>query len=162
MTEYSVGGGRRLIFFCRQSAEEIGDLPVDGEDLLLKLSGRETEDPRMDGRELDEAVGGDHTGGHAALVAVHGSFQIGVGGFMGGGVDDTVTVSLLLVTIPLDAIVCIEDQRQVGLGVGHVVVEDVHQRLPGGVKILPGQIPQVLPGEDDIVAVHQQLFLAAG
>ena len=43
-----------------------------------------------------------------------------------------------------------------------VIAEDVHQDLPGGVHALLGDGFQLIPGEDDIVAVHQQIFFPAG
>ena len=30
--------------------------------------------------------------------------------------------------------------------------------LPGGVHVLPGQGVEVVPGEDDVIPVHQQIF----
>ena len=43
---------------------------------------------------------------------------------------------------------------------GLIVAEQIHEPSSGSVHVIPSQLPQLLPGKDDIVTVHQQIFLS--
>ena len=53
----------------------------------------------------------------------------------------------------------VKDQDDMALLMGLIVTEIVHQRLSRPIHAVLGEFSQFLPGEDDIIPVHQQVFL---
>ena len=59
--------------------------------------------------------------------------------------------------IPFD-LVGVKYQNKMHLPVSLEITQDIHQLPPGAVQIGPCQFLQGIPGKDDIVAVHQEIF----
>ena len=53
----------------------------------------------------------------------------------------------------------IEHEDEDALFEALIVAENVHQPVTGGVEALLGKGVQLVPRKDDVVAVHQQIFL---
>ena len=95
-----------------------------------------------------------------AAQVVGGLFDIGVGGLGLLGVHHIDAVVLLHRAGVALHLVGVEDQNDLALAVALIVHQQVGQHGPGGRHVLPGHRLQLLPGEDDVVAVHQEVFRA--
>ena len=60
---------------------------------------------------------------------------------------------------PLD-LVGVKDQNQSPPKISLVITADIHELVPGTVNVHLSQAAQFLPGKNDIVAVHQKIFLS--
>ena len=54
----------------------------------------------------------------------------------------------------------VKNHHKTALAYGLIVAEQIHKPSSGSVHIVQGQLPQLLPGKDNIVAVHQKIFLS--
>ena len=59
--------------------------------------------------------------------------------------------------IPL-YLIGVKDQDQRTAPAALVIAADVHEPVPGAVDVHCRQLPQLLPGKNDIVTVHQKIF----
>ena len=133
-------------------------LLLRGLDLLPEGAGGHPQRPGPQNDELLCGVGGDHPGAVVLGDAVGGLLDVHVGGLRLLGVHHVqVVVAFHRAHAPLH-LVGVEHQNGHALAVGGVVAQDVHQLPPGGLQALGGQVPQVIPGEDHVVAVHQQVL----
>ena len=55
-------------------------------------------------------------------------------------------------------LVGVKYQNQLAPAVALVVAQQLDQPGTGAVQVLPGQLLQLLPGKNDVVPVHQQVF----
>ena len=76
------------------------------------------------------------------------------------GVHDVEVVVFLHLPLAALDLVGVENQYRHYLPVARVVAEDIHQPLARRVQVALGYLPQAVPGEDDVVAVHQQMLRA--
>ena len=74
------------------------------------------------------------------------------------GVDDVDVVILLDDAGAARHTVGIEHEDEHTLFEPLIVAQDVHQLLAGGIKALFGELVQLIPRKDDVVAIHQQVF----
>ena len=56
----------------------------------------------------------------------------------------------------------VEDGDDLALLIALIVAQQIAQALPGRVQALLGQGFQLVPGEDDVIAVHQQVLRTGG
>ena len=55
--------------------------------------------------------------------------------------------------------VCIEDHNDVDTGISGVIGQDLQKAVSGGFDICLCQLLQLLPGENNVIAIHQKEFL---
>ena len=89
---------------------------------------------------------------------VGGLLDVHVGGLGLFGVHHVEVVVLLHRAHPALDLVGVEDQDGHAPPVRREVAQDVHELVPGGLQVFRRQGLQVLPGEDHVVAVHQQVL----
>ena len=93
---------------------------------------------------------------------VGGFFNIGVRRLRFFGVDHIDVVVFAHFPHVAGHLVSVEYQNHLAVPVALVIAQQVHQQLTGGVQTLLGRFLQLVPGEDDVVAVHQQKLLSIG
>ena len=108
--------------------------------------------------DLLHAVGGSHadTAVLANLVGDVLDEHIGRFGFL--GVDDVDIVVLLDAAGAAGHAVGVEHEDDHALFEALIVAQDVRQLFAGGVEALLGEGVELVPREDDVVAVHQQVL----
>ena len=104
--------------------------------------------------------------GHPHLVplgdGVGGFFNIGVRRLRLFGIDHIDVVIFAHFPQVAGHLVGVENQNHLTAPVALIIAEQIHQQLAGGIQALLGQVFQLVPGENDIVAVHQQKLLPVG
>ena len=94
----------------------------------------------------------------AASYLVRGLFDVHVGRLRLAGVDDVDVVVLLHLALAALDLPGVEHQYQHAAAVAGEIAQAVHQPGARGVQVFGGQLLEPLPGEDDVVAVHQQVL----
>ena len=110
--------------------------------------------------ELFQVVGGGHP--HPVLLGdlVGGPLDIGIGRLRLLGIDHVdIFVPLHGAGVPLH-LVGVEHQDHHALFEPLIVAEDIHEHMPGGLQVPLRHLLELLPGEDHVVAVHQQVLRA--
>ena len=54
----------------------------------------------------------------------------------------------------------VKNNHKTALAYGLIVAEQIHKPASGSVHIVLCQLPQLLPGKNNIIAVHQKIFLS--
>ena len=112
--------------------------------------------------QLLRPVGGGHPDPVALPQLIGGPLDVGVRRLRLLGVDHMDAVVLLHGPLAPPDLIGVKDGDDLAFPVTLVVAKKVAQGLPGRVQALPGHGLQLVPGEDDVVPVHQQILRPRG
>ena len=108
------------------------------------------------------AVRGCHAHAVAACKLIGGLFNIHVGCFGLFGIHDADAAVLLHLAAPAAHFVGVEHQNDTALAEALIIAQDVCKGRAGGVDVFPGKLFQLVPCEDNIISVYQQIVLHRG
>ena len=108
---------------------------------------------------LLQPVGGGHPDPVAPADLVGGLFNVHICSFRLFCVNNVDIAPFFHTSWVVFHLVGVKDQDHAAALVALVIAQDVDEGLPGRVQIHLGQGVQLLPGENDVVAVHQQVLL---
>ena len=91
---------------------------------------------------------------------VGSAFDISVSRFGFFGVNYTDIVVIFHYTLLLFDLVCVKDEYQLTLLVSLIVAKPVHKHTSCKIKALVGSLFQLVPRENYVIAVNQQIFHA--
>ena len=91
---------------------------------------------------------------------VSSAFDISVSRFGFFGVNYTNIVVIFHYTLLLFDLVCVKDEYQLTLLVSLIVAKPVYKHTSCKVKALVGSLFQLVPRENYVIAVNQQIFHA--
>jgi len=155
---YVVSDGAFAARTVRQALQHGADLPLGGFDLGMERAGGDAQRPVAEDDDLLGAVGCRHA--HAAFAAqlVGRALDVGVGSLSLFRVDDLDAVHRLHTAgVALD-LIGVEHDDDAALAKALIVGENVDQRAARRGDILRGELLELVPREDDIVAVDEQIF----
>lgn len=89
---------------------------------------------------------------------VSSAFDISISRFGFFGVNYTDIVVIFHYTLLLFDLVCVKDEYQLTLLVSLIVAKPVHKHTSCKVKALIGSLFQLVPRENYVIAVNQQIF----
>ena len=125
-------------------------------DLKLQLPCRHAAGSLTDSDELLQPITGRHRDLKLLRQAVRSAFNVAVRGLRSLRIDYIDIVLLLHGTIVIFDLIRVKDDDQRALAVSLIIAQDLDQPLPGRIQIILGQIPQLLPVMDDVIAIHEQ------
>ena len=140
------------------AGDEGGDLPPGLLYLGPEGPGGQAQGPVAQDDPLLHAVGGGHPHPVVLPQVIGGLFNVGVGGlrlFRIHHIDAAPPLHRAHAALHL---IGVEDQNDLALAEGPVFDQKLGEDFTGGVHVLPGQGVEVVPGEDDVIPVHQQIF----
>ena len=138
----------------------LAQLPLREDDLLQEHLGGHAVGAGAEDDDLLDGVGGRD--GDLVLFGdegVGGLLDIEVGRLRLPGEDDVDVVPAQDLAGAAGHLVGVEDQDDLLRPVSGKVGQDVHQLVAGGLDVPQGQLPQVVPGKNDVVAVDQQVVV---
>lgn len=142
----------RLLLFCQY----FGYLPVGKLYFLFQRPGGHAQGSVPQNDKLLGAVRSCHAHAVAACKLIGGLFDIHIGCFGLFGIHDADAAVLLHLAAPAAHFVSVEHQNDTALAEALIIAQDVRKGRAGGVDVFSGKLFQLVPCEDDIIAVYQQ------
>ena len=125
----------------------------------VQLGCRNTLRAMAENNHLLHAVRCSHTNTVLARQVVGRLLNVHIRGFGLLGVDDMDTAALLDRAGAAFDLIGIKHENKMTPAHALIIAQHVDERFAGGVNITGGNVAQLVPREDDVVAVHEQIIV---
>ena len=126
-----------------------------GPNFRQQLPGGNTKHTAAQAGKLYQTIGGSNPDGIIGADFSGQCFNIGISGLSFGSVNDADVVPDAAVSGTALLLIAVKNQHQSAFFEAGIAAQNVTQPPPGGIQIFLSQRCQIIPGEDDIVAIYK-------